>query len=149
LNQAADRAATQDPVMETQSGAPRLIEKLSRPQAIERMRQKLRKMTDQDHCVCSVVGQLGIFCRGFKSLPEKELRRKYHWIARKRPNAPREAIEELANLYHLGRQEVTGAAICCDLETREHGGCDGWNNFNNRQLEEFYVALVGEPVEIG
>jgi hypothetical protein len=44
---------------------------------------------------------------------------------------------------------VTGAAICCDLETREHAGCDGWNNFKNSQLEEFYLALVGNPVEIG
>jgi hypothetical protein len=135
--------------METQCAATRLVEKLSRPQAIERMRQKLVKLTDQDHCLCSVVGQLGIFCRGFKSLPEKDLRQRYHWISRKRPGAPREAIEELANLYHLGRQEVTGAAICCDLETREHGGCDGWNNFANTQLEEFYLALMGEPVEIG
>ncbi len=149
LNQAIRAVRAQHPIMETQSGAPRVIEKLSRPQAIEKMRQKLRKLTDQDHCVCSVVGELGIFCRGFKALPDKELRKKYHWISRKRPNAPREAIEELANLYHLGRQEVTGAAICCDVETREHGGCDGWNNFKNSQLEEFYVALMGEPAEIG
>jgi hypothetical protein len=129
--------------------APPLVEKLSRPQAIEKMRQKLRKLTDQDHCLCSVVGQLGIFCRGFRALPDKELRQKYHWIAKKRPNAPREMIEELANLYHLGRQEVTGAALCCDVETREHGGCDGWNTFDNRQLEEFYLALMGESAEIG
>jgi len=149
LNQANREVWAQHPVMETQSGTPRPIEKLSRPQAIEKMRQKLRKLTDQDHCLCAVVGELGIFCRGFKAMPEKELRKRYHWISRRRPNTPRELIEELANLYHLGRQEVTGAAICCDLETREHGGCDGWNNFSNRQLEEFYVALVGEPVEIG
>jgi hypothetical protein len=135
--------------METESGTTRPIEKLSRPQAIETMRQKLLKMTDQDHCVCAVVGELGIFCRGFKATSDKELRNRYHWISRRRPNAPREQIEELANLYHLGRQEVTGAAICCDLETREHAGCDGWNNFNNRQLEEFYLALTGEQAEIG
>ena len=135
--------------METRSGASKVVEKLSRPQAIDRMRHKLRKLTDQDHCLCSVVGELGIFCRGFKALPDQELRRRYHWISRKRPKAPREAIEELANLYHLGRQEVTGAVLCCDLETREHGGCDGWNNFANSQLEEFYLALMGEPVEIG
>lgn len=147
LHQAADRAPAHDPAMEPQ--APPFVEKLSRPQAIEKMRQKLRKMTDQDHCLCSVVGQLGIFCRGFRALPDKELRKRYHWIAKKRPNAPREMIEELANFYHLGRQEVTGAAICCDVETREHGGCDGWNNFDNRQLEEFYLALMGESAEIG
>jgi hypothetical protein len=149
LNQAIRPVEAHHPFMETQSAAPRLVEKLSRPQAIDKMRQKLQKLSDQDHCVCSVVGELGIFCRGFKALPEKELRKRYHWISRTRPKAPREAIEELANLYHLGRQEVTGAAICCDVETREHGGCDGWNNFANTQLEEFYLALMGEPVEIG
>jgi hypothetical protein len=149
LNQANREVSAQHPVMEMQSGTPRPIEKLSRPQAIEKMRQKLRKLTDQDHCLCAVVGELGIFCRGFKAMPEKELRKRYHWISRRRPNAPRELIEELANLYHLGRQEVTGAALCCDLETREHAGCDGWNNFSNRQLEEFYLALMGESAEIG
>ena len=149
LNQAAGRSPEHDPAMETQGGVTPVIEKLSRPQAIERMRVKLRKLTDQDHCLCSVVGELGIFCRGFKGVTEKELRKRYHWISRRRPTAPRELIEELANLYHLGRQEVSGAPICCDVETREHGGCDGWNNFDNRQLEEFYLALTGEPAEIG
>jgi hypothetical protein len=149
LNQVIRQAPSHHPFMENESGAPRLIEKLSRPQAIEKMRQKLRKLTDQDHCVCAVVGELGIFCKGFKGLPEKELRQRYHWISRRRPNAPRELIEELANLYQLGRQEVTGAAISCDVETREHAGCDGWNTFNNQQLEEFYLALTGEQAEIG
>ncbi len=135
--------------MEAESGVPRVVEKLSRPQAIERMRQKLRSLTDEDHCVCSVVGRLGIFCQGFHRLSEAELRQRFHWIARKRPGAPREALEELANLYHLGRMEVTGCPICCDVETREHTGCNGWNTFDNRRLEEFYLALFGEPVEIG
>src|SRR5512141_316943 len=148
LNQAAGLAPEHDPAMETQAGTPP-VEKLSRPQAIEKMRQKLRTLTDQDHCVCSVVGQLGIFCRGFKALPEKDLRSRYQWIAKKRPNAPREMIEELANLYHIGRQEVTGAALCFDVETREHAGCDGWNNFDTGQLEEFYLALTGDSAEIG
>jgi hypothetical protein len=44
--------------------------------------------------------------------------------------------------------EVTGCPICCDLETREHSGCDGWNTFDNRQLEGFYAALIGRPIEI-
>lgn len=149
LNQATRPVPAQHPVMETRSGAPQLIEKLSRPQAIERMRHKLRSLTDEDHCVCSVVGRLGIFCQGFHPLSDAELRQRFHWIARKRPGAPRETLEELANLYHLGRQEVTGTAICCDFETREHGGCDGWNNFDNRQLEDFYLALMGETIEIG
>jgi hypothetical protein len=124
-------------------------ELLSRPQAIERMRNMLQRLSDEEHCVCSVVGRLGIFCRGFKQYSDEELKRRFDWIARKRPGATRDALEELANLYYLGREEVTGAPICCDLETREHAGCDGWNRFTNAELEGFYRTLVGRPVQIG
>jgi hypothetical protein len=149
LNQAALRQTGEHRSMEPESMGQGAVEHLSRPEAIERMRHKLLSLTDEDHCVCSAVGRLGIFCRGFHHLSDAELRQRFHWIARKRPGAPRETLEELANLYHLGRQEVTGTAICCDFETREHGGCDGWNNFDNHQLEEFYLALMGESAEIG
>lgn len=128
---------------------PLELERISRPQAIERLRERLKALQDDEHCVCAAVGRLGIFCRGFRRLDDKQLREHFAWIARKRPGASREALEELASLYHLGRQEVTGAAICCDVETREHSGCDGWNAFDNRRLEEFYLALAGHPVRIG
>lgn len=124
-------------------------ELISRPQAIERMRQTLKGLTDEDHCLCSVVGRLGIFCKGFKQYSDSELKARYSWIARKRPGATRDALEELANLYYLARGEVTGAAIPCDLETREHSGCDGWNNFDNQQLETFYRTLTGRDARIG
>jgi hypothetical protein len=125
------------------------VEHLSRPEAIERMRSMLKRLTDEDHCLCSVVGRLGIFCKGFKQYSDDELRKRFEWIARKRPGATRETLEELANLYYLGRGEVTGAAISCDFETREHAGCDGWNTFDNLELEGFYRTLIGNPVRIG
>ena len=53
------------------------------------------------------------------------------------------------NLYLLGRQAVTGAAIACDVETREHDLCGGWNTFDNPKLEEFYRSVFGRPVRIG
>src|SRR5712692_2134902 len=119
---------------EGRSEALEIVKHVSRPEAIERLRQTLKSLADEEHCVCAAVGRLGIFCRGFRRLSPEELRTRFHWIARKRPGASREALEELASLYHLGRQEVTGAAICCDVETREHSGCDGWNGFDNRRL---------------
>jgi hypothetical protein len=125
------------------------VEHLSRPQAIERMRSMLKRLTDEEHCVCSVVGRLGIFCRGFKQYSDEELKQRFDWIARKRPGVAREKLEDLANLYYLGRDEATGAAICCDVETREHAGCDGWNRFKNAELEGFYRTLIGQPVIIG
>lgn len=131
------------------SSLPVFEEHLSRPQAIERLRERLKSLQGDEDCVCSVVGRLGIFCRGFRRLDDEQLRQHFAWIARKRPGASREALEDLAVLYHLGRQEVTGAEICCDVETREHSGCDGWNGFDNRRLEEFYWTLTGHRASIG
>ncbi len=124
------------------------VDHLSRPKAIERLRERLKALANDDHCVCAAVGRLGIFCRGFRRLSDEEFQSRFEWIARKRPGVPREALEELANLYHLGRMEVTGAEICCDVETREHTSCDGWNGFDNRALEDFCLALTGRAVRI-
>lgn len=124
------------------------IQRLSRPQAIEILREKLKSLTDENHCVCAAAARMGIFCRGFARLSDEEFRKRFHWIVSTRPGTPRKDLEEVVNLYHLGRQEVTGAAICCDLETREHAGCDGWNTFDNATLEAFFQEIVGRPARI-
>ena len=125
------------------------MQHLSRPQAIEVLREKLKSLTDEDHCMCAAAARMGIFCRGFARLSDEQFRKRFHWIVSRRPGIPRKDLEELVNLYHLGRQEVTGAAICCDLETREHTGCDGWNTFDNVTLEAFFQEIVGRPARIG
>ena len=125
------------------------VEHLTRPQAIERLRERLRTFAEKDHCICETVGRLGVFCGGFKRLPEKEFTQRFQWIVRGHPNEPRQSLEALAGLYHEARQEVTGAAICCDVETKEHAGCDGWNQFDAESLERFHLALTGSPVKIG
>lgn len=121
----------------------------TRPQAIERIRTNLKLLTDEEHCACAAAARFGIFCKGFQSLSDADFRRRFDWIARKRPGASREELEQLVSFYHLGRQEVTGAALCCDVETREHCGCDGWNMFDNRSIEQFHLELTGRPVRIG
>jgi hypothetical protein len=92
---------------------------------------------------------MGVFCRGFARLSDQEFRRRFDWIVRTRPACSRAELEEVVNLYHLGRQEVTGAALCCDLETREHASCDGWNTFDNATLEQFALELLGRSIRIG
>jgi len=124
-------------------------ERLTRPEAIGRLREKLKTLAGSGECMCDVVGRLGVFCRGFARLPDREFRQQFDWIAKKRPGATREALEEIASAYHQARQEATGAVICCDLETREHVGCDGWNAFDNSRLEEVVRALLGQNVRIG
>ncbi|SRR6266542_514346 len=123
-------------------------QRLSRPQAIEVLRKKLLSMCDDEHCACAAAAHVGVFCKGLSGLSDEAYRKRFDWIARKRPKATRPELEKLVSLYHLGRQEVTGSAICCDAETREHCACDGWNMFDNSQLEKFCLELAGRVVRI-
>jgi|KBSMisStandDraft_5_1062788.scaffolds.fasta_scaffold363762_2 hypothetical protein len=122
---------------------------LSRPEAIAALREKLRNQTDADHCVCAVAARLGFPCHGFAQFSDEELRRRFPWIADRRPDASRDELEALVNAFILGRQEVAGAALACDVETRERDLCGGWNGFDNSRLEEFYRTVFGQPVSIG
>jgi hypothetical protein len=133
---------------ETMKNAPG-TDHVSRPQAIERIRGALLARAGDEECACGVAARAGVFCQGFQSLPDADFRRRFDWIARPRPKATRPELEHLVSLYHLGRQEVRGAALCCDVETREHCACDGWNRFDNSTLEKFCLELTGRPVRIG
>lgn len=124
-------------------------EHLSRPQVIERIRGALLARAGEEECACGVAARAGLFCHGFQDLSDIQFRKRFDWIAAKRPKATRPELEQLVSLYHLGRQEVRGAALCCDVETREHCACDGWNRFDNEKLEEFCLELTGRPVRIG
>jgi hypothetical protein len=124
------------------------IDHLSRPKAIEILRLSLQALCDDEHCACAADAHFGVFCQGFRHLSDAEFRKRFDWIARKRPKAPRAELERLVSLYHLGRQEATGSSICCDAETRDHCACDGWNMFDNRQLEAFCLEVAGRPVHI-
>jgi hypothetical protein len=128
------------------SSAP---EHLSRPQAISLLREKLATQTDPDHCVCAVATRLGFPCGGFSHLSDAELKQRFDWIARSHPHASRKEFEELVNLFLLGRQEVTGSLLACDVETREHDVCGGWTSFDNPTLEKFFHEVFGRSVRIG
>ncbi len=39
--------------------------------------------------------------------------------------------------------------MACDVETREHDLCGGWNTFDNEKLEEFYRNVFGRSIHIG
>ena len=135
--------------MEPQVAMPTPVEKLSRPQVIERIRGALLTSAQPDECACAVAARRGVFCRGFSALSDAQFRKRFDWIAAKRPKASRAELEDLVSRYHLARQEVRGSALCCDVETREHCACDGWNRFDNRALERFCLELTGRAVQIG
>ena len=135
--------------MNPQKALPPAIEKVTRLQAIDRIRKVLSALEDEDHCACAVAARYGVFCQGFRGMSDKDFRQRFYWIARPRPQASREELEELVSAYHLGRQQVAGATLCCDVETRDHCACDGWNRFDNAALEAFCFQVTGQKIRIG
>ena len=122
------------------------FERLSRPRAIAMLRDRLSALSDDDHCACAVAADRNVFCHGLRELSDVELRRRFSWIAGSRPGISRDELERLISAYHLGRQQVAGLTLCCDVETREHCGCDGWNRFDNMALEGAILELTGRHV---
>jgi hypothetical protein len=122
---------------------------LSRPQAIAAIRERLAAMCDEEHCACEAAAHLGVFCRGFRDLPDAALRGRFDWIARSRPGITRTELTRLISLYHVARQQAGGFALCCDAETREHCGCDGWNTFDDDFLARTYKDLTGRDAIVG
>ncbi len=127
----------------TKEPVPLTSQRLSRPEAIAALRERLKAICGDDQCACAATARWNVFCGGFRALTDRELRDRFPWIARSRPEASREELERLISLYHLGRQEASGLSLCCDVETREHCGCDGWNRFDNQALEGALVELTG------
>jgi hypothetical protein len=134
--------------MDINSDSLRVVEALSRPEAIALVRERLKSLCDDEHCACAAAAHFGIFCGGLRGLSDEDFRRRFNWIAHTRPGASRPELEKLVSLYHLGRQQVTGAELCCDVETREHCSCDGWNMFDNLELERVCADLTGRSIRI-
>ncbi len=151
LHQARARDPGDDRFMDhkTNGALPTIPERLSRPAAIARIRATLAALTDDENCTCAVAARYGVLCGGFTKLPDRDFKSQFAWIASKRPDATREELERCVSAYHLGRQETRGAAICCDVETREHHVCDGWNQFDNAAIGRFCLEITGLRVSIG
>jgi hypothetical protein len=132
------------------STAGGFAERLTRPEAIARIRATLSALTDDENCACSVSARYGVLCKGFTKLPDRAFRDRFSWIANTRPQASRGELERVVTAYHQGRLQVFGGAgICCDVETREHCACDGWNQFDDAALEKFCLEITGQRVSIG
>ena len=71
-------------------------ETITRNEAISRLREVLLSITDEETCVCKAATERNVFCRGFRRLDDKELRERYWWIVRRRPDITREELEGIA-----------------------------------------------------
>ena len=105
-------------------------------------------MTDDEHSMCRVAAERGIFCNGFARESDADLRARYWWIVRKRPDITRQELESLANLWQLAQQDVQQMPCACDVQTRLHDTCRGWHDFTNDELAAYYEQIVGKPVRV-
>lgn len=121
---------------------------ISRDEAIAELRRQFLMMTDDEHSMCSVAAERGIFCNGFARFSESDLRERYWWIVRKHPAMSRADLENLANLWQLAQQEVQEMPCACDVQTRLHDTCRGWHDFTNDELAMYYEQILGRPVRV-
>jgi len=121
---------------------------MTRSEAIAHLRTEFLKLTDDDHSICSVAAERGIFCHGFLQFSEEDLRKRYWWIVCRRPSITRAELEQIANAWQLTQQEVRDVPLACDVQTRLHDTCRGWDDFTNEQLATAYQQLTGEAVSV-
>jgi hypothetical protein len=123
-------------------------ETISREGAIDLLRAELLKRAGDDVSVCKLAAEKNIFCRGFHRGSDADLRRRFHWIDEKDPAMPQAEVEEVVDRWQLARQEVNQLPTACDVQQREHDGCNGWTDFSNDELSRFCRELAGRDVVV-
>ena len=105
-------------------------------------------MVDEDHSMCQVAAERGIYCCGFGRLGDEQLRQSYSWLLRNNPRMSREELEEAANKWELARQIVNQVPIACDSQALEKDTCAGWETFDDATIGRFYQELIGEEIKV-
>jgi hypothetical protein len=121
---------------------------MTRQEAVQAIRRKILEMVDDEHSMCRIAAEKGIFCHGFRQHTDEELRERYDWLLRNKPDMSREELEDLANRWQLARQVVNQVPVSCDAQTIERDTCRGWDTFDDDALARFYLELLGVQVEI-
>lgn len=124
------------------------MDTITRTEVINRLRQELIKRTDGDMSACKLAAERGIFCHGFARYSDEDLRKLYGWIVRRRPGMTRAELESIADRWQMARQEVDELPLACDVQTRVHDTCRGWDDFSNVDLSKFYRELTGKEVTV-
>jgi hypothetical protein len=119
-----------------------------REQAVSRLRASLLAMTDEEHSLCQVAAERGIFCRGFRRWSQSEFDRRWRKYLGRSTHLSREQMEEYANVWELAEQIRRRVSLACDAQTAARGPCRGWNEFSNADLARFCSDVLGENVEV-
>jgi hypothetical protein len=126
-----------------ESPSPHVV---SRAWAIRSLREFLMTLTDEDHSMCRVATDRGIFCQGFRKLNDADLQKHFAGLVERRPGVNRWQLEALGNQWELARQTVDRLPLACDVEQKEHGTCGGWDDLSNEDLAGYCAGLLGQDV---
>jgi hypothetical protein len=124
------------------------IASITRDQAVDALRRELIALSDEEHSACAVAAEQRVFCTGFRRWDTSDLRERYWWIVRRRPDIRREELEAIANDWQLAQQEVHDLPLACDVQTKLHDTCRGWHDFTNEELALYYRQMTGQAVRV-
>jgi len=120
----------------------------TRKEAIESLRQSLLRFCDEEHSMCEVAAERGIFCRGFRRWHEAEFHKKWKAVLGQSTHLTRAQMERLANIWQLSEQIRCRVGLACDAQTISPGACRGWNEFSNEALGRFCDEILGRNVVV-
>ena len=125
-----------------------LPQRLTRREAIETLRRHLMSLTDDQHSICQVASEHGIFCGGFRRFPDPEFRERFRGLVARREGLTRAQQEYLANTWQLARQILQNVGLACDAQAAVHDTCGGWDDFSNEDLSRFLRELLAAEVMV-
>jgi hypothetical protein len=120
----------------------------ARGEAIDRLRAALLALTDDEHSICQVAGERGIFCYGFRRWNAAEFDRRWKSAIGRSTHLSRAQMEEFANLWQLAEQIRQRVAFACDAKTTGGRACRGWDEFCNADISRFCANILGKDVVV-
>jgi hypothetical protein len=121
---------------------------ITRTCAVDALREYFLKHVDENHSVCSVAAQRGVFCNGYRQWNDQELREKFSWIAGPRRQMTRSRLEQVIDSYQRARQEALEVPLACDAKRIDQDACRGWDEFTDSDLARFHQELLGAEVKV-
>jgi hypothetical protein len=129
-------------------GVDGFVSAWTRPEAIGRLREALLRLTDDEHSMCQVAAERGVFCHGFRRWNAAEFDRRWRNAIGRSTHLTRSQMEEFANLWQLAEQLRLGVTLACDTRTAGGGPCRGWDEFSNADLSRFCADILGMSVVV-
>jgi hypothetical protein len=116
------------------------MERITRAEAIERLREALLELADESTSLCTTLAREGRLCGGLARWTPDELRARLA-VAIGEDVDP-ERLLEVADRVQLRRQDLAAGRLPCDGASPGCGAlCWGWDEFYEGELADFLREL--------